>query len=711
MEFIRPFGSSSVASRSSERAWLRRLLIPSVILVLCGSLAAIGLQSVRETLQRVVTDNLVTILKADVKALSIWLEHERETVGALCLQPEIRESLLQIVSDSRTQPDQELNSHPRLQEAQASILPIVESHSAIGFLVTDQSGRFVAGSPGLPLGARLSSDYGPYFEQVLSGKTAVIPPHRSVFAIPYPGLQAESGVPTIMVVGPVRDKAHVMGSLSLLFHPRDQFTEVLSVARSGQSGETYAVSDTALMLSESRFENQLRSIGLLADQESSILRIAVRNPGGNLTTGYPAPQDTSALSMTFSSASIADAAQSDTAKVQSRVEPFLDYRGVPVVGAWQWIPDYQFGVITEVDSADAFAPTRRLSYILWAFMGAASLSIAGLLFYSTFAQNVWRRLRRAEKQLEKLGQYELLEKIGEGGMSEVHRAQHAMLRRDTAIKLLRPTAANEVAISRFEREAQTTCRLQNPNTIQIFDYGRTPEGIFYYAMEFLEGIDLEKLVHQEGPLSDGRVVPILKRICQSLSEAHENNLVHRDIKPSNVMLCRRGGVCDAVKVLDFGLVRSLDSGSKSAISFDGSASGTPTFMSPESSQAPDTVDARSDLYSLGCVSYFLLAGKPPLQGNNPIETCWKHVRETPPPLSQHVHGRAAHQLIELTMQCLAKNPNHRPQSASTLLATLENITPLTVWTHREASAWWDETQISIQSHKLSASGKSNSSAG
>jgi serine/threonine protein kinase len=195
-------------------------------------------------------------------------------------------------------------------------------------------------------------------------------------------------------------------------------------------------------------------------------------------------------------------------------------------------------------------------------------------------------------------------------MGVVYRAKHALLRRDTAVKLLLPGRADAAAVARFEREVCLTCQLTHPNTIQVYDYGHTPEGIFYYAMEFLRGVNLHVLVVQYGPQPEGRMIHILAQICDSLAEAHALGLIHRDIKPGNVFLCRRGGVADCVKVLDFGLVRefragepeTLNSGDESVIE------GTPWFMPPEAIQASAPTDPRSDLYSVGALGYFLLTG-------------------------------------------------------------------------------------------------------
>ena len=217
-------------------------------------------------------------------------------------------------------------------------------------------------------------------------------------------------------------------------------------------------------------------------------------------------------------------------------------------------------------------------------------------------------LRREIRQAMRLGQYTLDEKLGEGGMGMVYRASHAMMRRPTAVKLLPPEKAGEASLTRFEREVQQTARLSHPNTITIYDYGRTPEGIFFYAMELLDGASLEKVVEVDGPQPPGRVVRVLEMVAGGLAEAHALGIVHRDIKPANIFLCRQGGELDIAKVLDFGLVKVVEGQADPNVTSEGVATGTPHYMSPEALTDPDTIDGRSDLYALGAVGYYMLTG-------------------------------------------------------------------------------------------------------
>jgi serine/threonine protein kinase len=252
--------------------------------------------------------------------------------------------------------------------------------------------------------------------------------------------------------------------------------------------------------------------------------------------------------------------------------------------------------------------------------------------------------------------------------------------------MLNVDKVNDASIARFEREVQITCQLNHPSTVAIYDYGRTPEGVFYYAMEYLDGIDLQVLVDRYGPQPEGRVIRILKAICGSLYEAHTLGLVHRDIKPANVMLNRRGGEPDVVKVLDFGLVKALDEAKQARQS--GGLAGTPLYMSPEAIQSPGTVDARSDLYAVGAVGYFLLTGKPVFQAGSLVELCQHHVVSLPDPPSQRLGRTVSAELESALLACLEKNPAKRPQTARDLAALLDRAPTAASWSLAEADAWW-----------------------
>jgi serine/threonine-protein kinase len=331
--------------------------------------------------------------------------------------------------------------------------------------------------------------------------------------------------------------------------------------------------------------------------------------------------------------------------------------------------------------ADISSLPHPASYAMY----AALFALLTVLL-STKISSVIYGLRQTVREARRLGPYTLVEKIGEGGMGAVYRASHALLRRPTAIKILPPERAGEMDLARFEREVQMTSLLTSPHTVSIYDYGRTPDGLFYYAMEFLEGIDLEELVRRDGPMPSGRVVFVLRQVCEALDEAHRAGLIHRDIKPANILLCERGGRYDVAKVVDFGLVKSV-AGSDPAVTREDTAPGTPHYMAPEALRYPDRVDARCDIYSLGATAYFLLTGRPVFEGALG-EILAKLLDEMPPPPSVRLGRPLPASLDALVLASLAKNPDARPESVDAFRRALSEIAETAGWTPAEAEAWW-----------------------
>lgn len=298
-------------------------------------------------------------------------------------------------------------------------------------------------------------------------------------------------------------------------------------------------------------------------------------------------------------------------------------------------------------------------------------------------------LHREIQKARKLGQYTLEEKIGEGGMGVVYRASHAMLRRPTAVKLLRSERAGDEIIKRFEREVQRTAELTHPNTVTVYDYGRTPDGVFYYAMELLGGETLQAVVDASGPQPPARVVHVLRMVAGALAEAHGRGLIHRDVKPANIVLGERGGMPDVATVLDFGLVRELEGGSVDAgITSDEKIIGTPMYLAPEVIKAADAADARSDLYALGAVAYFMLTGHTVFDGKSVVEVCGHHLHSPVEPPSVRLGASVPPDLEALVMRSLAKDPSERPQSAHAFADALAALdTP--PWSADDARSWRD----------------------
>ena len=321
------------------------------------------------------------------------------------------------------------------------------------------------------------------------------------------------------------------------------------------------------------------------------------------------------------------------------------------------------------------------------------VGIAYAISYRVFA------MARDVSKARRLGSYELSEKIGSGGMGEVWKAKHRMLARPAAVKLIRPESMGmsndgtgaRTMLRRFEREAQATAMLTSQHSIMLYDFGIAEDGTFYYVMELLEGRDLKSLIRDRGPIPAERAVHFLRAACDSLADAHDRGLIHRDIKPANIFTCRHGREFDFVKVLDFGLVKSVrDAGDQvTQLTGAGATSGTPGFMAPEMVTAEAPVDGRADLYALGCVGYWLLTGQLVFDGNTPVSILIQHVKETPPSIASRTEMEVPPRLEEIIFACLAKNPNDRPDSAEELGNMLAEVAAtLPAWTRERAESWW-----------------------
>ena len=337
----------------------------------------------------------------------------------------------------------------------------------------------------------------------------------------------------------------------------------------------------------------------------------------------------------------------------------------------------------------------RRGTLVAALIWAASLAIAAA------TSKVIYGLREEVRDARRLGQYTLIEKLGEGGMGVVYRASHSMLRRPTAVKLLPPDRLGAESVARFEREVQLTARLTHPNTIRVFDYGRTPGGVFYYAMEYLDGASLADVVAEGGPMPPERVIHVLDQVAGALTEAHRVGLIHRDIKPANIFLIEQGGEPDVAKVLDFGLVKQVAEagGADStmpALSHAGSFTGTPLYSAPEAITTPDAVDARTDLYSLGAVGYFLITGKDVFTGRTVLEVCGHHLHSMPVLPSQRLGKPVPQDLEELILACLEKDPAQRPRDARALQGALRACADARAWGEEDARRWFDANRAGLR---------------
>ncbi|HET6880518.1 MAG TPA: serine/threonine protein kinase [Pirellulales bacterium] len=660
-------------------------------LLAAAGLAAIGYwlkAHVEQSLKTSMASQLQVILAADVAALEQWLESQRsnaETAAASRARADLAGELISLANKPDTSPV-ELAQAPQLAALRASIGPWMKAQGYIDFIVTDRRCRIVAAGQTELIGKENLASYEEFLNTALTGQATVSRPFPSLVLLSDEKGRLRANVPTMFAAAPLRDRDdQIIGVLAFRLRPERDFTRILNVAHFGSSGETYAFDRDGLMLSQSRFDDDLKRMGLLPDSEEShsILTLQLRDPQVDMSLGERPPLRRAEQPLTRLAA--------DAVLGQSGVDVdgYRDYRGVPNIGAWTWLPEYGIGVATEVDLADAYRPTRILRLAFWGLFGLLAACSVGIFAFSIVVARLQHAMRQAALATKTLGQYQLEEQIGAGGMGVVYRGRHALLRRATAIKLLNVDKTTPDTIRRFEREVQITSQLNHPNTIAIYDYGHTPEGVFYYAMELLEGIDLEQLVQRYGPLPEGRVIFILRQVCGSLSEAHRIGLIHRDVKPANVIFTCRGGVPDFAKLVYFGLVKAIGGERDASLTAAGAVTGTPLYLSPEAIQHPDQVDRRTDIYAVGAMGYYLLTGMPVFEAKSVVDILMHHVHTPPQPPSQRSGKFVSPELEAIVLRCLAKEREDRPSTAQELADALARCSTSGGWTEAEAAAWWE----------------------
>lgn len=686
--------ASASVSRAVSRTGLflkRQLWLWPIIAVVLLTLIGLGMRSAIETtMKESLASELSTLLRVESAMLENWFKVQKSNATALANDVDIRRIVNQLIESQTENIDGE-DAAPRespdvlRKQLERALGPALTAHDYVGYFVADKEKRVVAGAYEQLVGQRDIPEYDSFLSRALDGTTCLSPPFPSVAAIEDAHGRVRTGVATMVVCAPIRDESfQVVAVLVLRLRPEEEFSDIMALGQFGKTGETYAFDKNGRLVSNSRFDNELILAGLIPDQEDSrsLLQVLIRDPGGNVLKGHIPSARRHELPMTHM------AEEAIAGRPGVNVDGYRDFRGVPVVGAWTWLPDAEIGVASEITYAEAFRPLTILRWTFWGLFALLILSSIAIFVFTVMVARLKREAQKAAIDAQQIGQYKLEQKLGAGGMGVVYKGHHAMLRRPTAIKMLDVDRLSPAAIERFEREVQITSQLNHPNTVAIYDYGRTPEGVFYYAMEYLDGIDLESLVNRYGPQSAARVTHILRQICGSLYEAHSLGLVHRDIKPANIMLNRRGGEPDVVKVLDFGLVKALDEQKQAGLTQQSSLTGTPLYMSPEAIQLPNSVDARSDLYAVGAVGYFLLTGHPVFEAETVVSLCQKHVSEMPTPPSERTKLPVPCKLESAILACLEKSRAKRPQTARDLAQLLDRCESASAWSIEEADAWW-----------------------
>lgn len=681
--------SQSLPGLTNER---RCLIIGSSMCLLL--LIAVGIW-VHSAIQNSIADSLQrttsALLDQQAFAIETWLSTEEDLVESWTRIPDVVEAvvgLVQVASGEDASFTELAESTPAAQ-LKGALLAVSSHCGPFQFAVWNREGLLLADSD--PKNSSLLGNSATEFgagllARVFQGETVVWMPSRAGFITQ--GFQLEGGMQKahLAMIAPVygKNKERPLAALLMADDTRQKrFEQLLQKARFGETSEVYAFSEDGYLLTESRFLNQLQRIGLVDEGPDAFTAQVVRcaDPGGNLLEGYISDRDRGAWPLTL-------AVTSATAGFNgSDFNGYRDYRGVTVVGAWKWLPRYRFGISAEIEHAAAYGPLSPLNR-------AFGLIFAALILAATAAVAASTALMRFRKQTDvatTVGPYTLKSLLGEGGFARVYLARHALLKRPTAVKILKPEQINQRNLVRFEREVQLASGLTHPNTIGIYDYGATADGSFYYAMEYIKGPSLQELVERDGPQVPERVVWILSQICRSLREAHGRGLIHRDIKPQNVMLCRRGGECDFVKVLDFGLARSLEA-EQNRVTETKLLIGTPLYIAPERILDPSCMDPRSDIYSLGILGYVLLTGREPFEAAGSLEALAQAINRPARHPSEHSPRPVPSELDRLIRDCHSRVVTERPQTVDDVLARLEAVPLEEKWTSERAAIWWEAHQ-------------------
>ncbi|TAK44724.1 MAG: serine/threonine protein kinase [Betaproteobacteria bacterium] len=615
-------------------------------MVLASAAVLLGLgywtyRAVEGSVRELRAASMKNLLDSEVNSLQVWVREEIGDAERIARDPRVRDAVAALlrVALSPQRSQAELCAGPARAALEVTLRPLLREIGDATFNLISRGGRLIATRFVEYCGLRLNAErFLPLLEPVFAGESRFLRPFNDADRVAAPA-RLRRGPPFAWIATPVRDAGERVIAVLSIAEPADAvFASILQAARPGESGDAYAYDEHGAILS-----------GAWAGESAPL---HARRGGGE--------------------------------REGVVLDPYLNHRGVETIGVWRWLPEYGLGVAIEISAAEAYAPLRYLNIAFGVVFGALVIAVAAALAAGLSVL----RLRNQVGEARRLGAYALEERIGEGGMAVVYRARHALLKRPCAVKLLRPARANDETIARFEREVQLASQLAHPNTVEIFDYGRTADGHFYYAMEYLDGITLAELVSRGGAVPVPRALHVLRQLCAGLAEAHARGLVHRDVKPENIMVCRRGGEYDVVKILDFGLVKSIAEPHSRDLTRTLRILGTPLYMAPERLRNPADVDARADIYAVGAVAFFLLTGRRMFDAPDDLALTTRVLNDEPPRVAAAAAQPVPLELDLLVQSCLEKKREDRPQRVTDLVEALEALTQEHRWTQREAESWW-----------------------
>ena len=589
-------------------------------------------RAVEGSLRELRAATMQSLLDAQVNALRVWVAQEIGDAERIAREPAVRDAIVSLAAyAARPGTTREaMCAGPARERVEASLRPVLRELGDSTFNITDPSGRLLATRFPEYCGLQVTAArFRPLLEPVFGGTSRFIRPYRDADRVETPP-QLREGQAFGWIATPIRDRNDTVIAALGIAEPADGvLSAILAAARPGATGDLFAFDERGELLTRSRFGDS-----------------------GRFALPGVRPEARSGIAL----------------------EPYPGTRGKALVGAWRWMDDLGLGVAIEMEAEEAYAPLGYLRSAFGVVFGALVLAVLAALWSGLSVL----RLRGELGGQRRIGAYRLERIIGEGGMADVYLARHALLKRPCAVKLLKPAKASDEMIARFEREVQMASQLSHPNVVEIYDYGRSSEGLFYYAMEYLDGINLGELVAQMGKEHDGsvpvpRAIRILRQVCAGLAAAHAAGIVHRDIKPENIMVCGRGAEEDVVKILDFGMVKRVDAAHSRNLTRGLRILGTPLYMAPERLQNPADVDARADIYAVGAVAFFMLSGRKMFEGVDDLTLSSKILNENPPRVSQVATQPIPVELDLLIQACVEKKREDRPQRAADLIEALDAL--------------------------------------
>jgi serine/threonine-protein kinase len=610
--------------------------------------ARILLLGVGNSLREIRATGLRTLLNTQIGTLEQWIAERRHEAEQLAADEELGPQLRRLALGRGGDPVRVVQT--ALEKAKQIGVTAV--------LVIAPDGRILAASEAHRVGQKVSADFLAHVQGALRG--------QSVFVRPYSmgNTLGTRDIGRAWMAAPLRDSGRVVGVLALGSPAEKGFAELFGAARLGDSGEALAFDADGWLLTPSRHAAELMERGLA-------WRMAPPAADGALTA--------------LATQAIARRGESGEGLL---LQPYPGYLGRDVIGAWRWLGDLDIGVAVEIEAGEAYAP---LFYLHIGF--AVVLVLLFAVWFSGFLSPGTLAGLMRRNGLRQMGPYKLLRQIGEGAISNVYLAQHRMLKRPAAVKVLKQQSTSDEWTARFQREVQLSSLLHHPNTIAIYDYGTGAGGEFWYAMEYLEGLSLADLVERYGPVPPPRTAHILRQACASLWEAHSCGLVHRDIKPQNIMLCDMRGERDLVKVLDFGLVKQIGGEDTRDLTSHMRILGTPLYMSPERIRNPADADTRADIYALGAVGFFLLTGKRLFETETEHDLTYHVLHETPRLASECSSYAVPAELDALIGRCLEKDPAARPQTIASVANALDSVLVHMPWTRSQIDTWWQQNWV------------------